>query len=151
MDKILHHSIKLKCDITSAFRYFVDKEKLQNWLAPSVEVDPVVGGKYELFWVPEEPEYDSTIGCTITAIDQEKLLAFEWKGPKQYSDFMNHADPLTHVTVAFYPVKTGEEPETEIHLVHTGWRDTPDWEEARQWFQKAWDFAFSELEKRING
>lgn len=151
MNKILHHSVRLKCDTHTAFQYFIDKVKLQSWLAPLVEVDTVVGGKYELFWAPEEPEYDSTIGCRITAIERDKLLAFEWKGPKQYSHFMNSADPLTHVTVAFFQINTGSETGTEIQLVHTGWRSTSEWEEARQWFQKAWDFAFSELEKRING
>jgi hypothetical protein len=39
---------------------------------------------------------------------------------------------------------------TEVHLLHTGWRDTAEWEEARQWFDKAWAMALSELQKYVN-
>ncbi|MCP4229514.1 MAG: SRPBCC domain-containing protein [bacterium] len=150
MNKILYHTVKLECDALTAFSYFIENEKLQSWLTARADVGPVVGGKYELFWVPEEAEYDSTIGCKITAIEPRKLLAFEWKGPRQFSGFMNDADPLTHVTVSFIPVGTADELITEIHLIHTGWRDTGEWEEARLWFEKAWSFAFDELKKRIN-
>jgi len=110
-------------------------------------VEPKAGGKYELFWNPDDRQYDSTIGCRITAIEPGKLLAFEWKGPKQYSDFMNAADPLTHVTVSFVPV---DPTTTEVHLVHSGWRSSAEWEEARQWFVNMWTWAFSELKKRVS-
>jgi len=133
----------------TAFSYFTENRKLQSWLVPLADVEPIVGGKYELFWVPEEPEYDSTIGCKITAIAPGKLLAFEWKGPRQFSEFMNAAGPLTNVVVSFIPTGTRNKPEAEVHLVHTGWRDTEEWEEARLWFEKAWNFAFTELARKI--
>ena len=149
MNKILYHTVKLKCDVLTAFSYFTVNEKLQSWLTVRADVEPVVGGKYELFWVPEEPEYDSTTGCKITVLETGKILAFEWKGPRQFSGFMNAADPLTHVVVSFIPTGTPNEPETVIRLVHTGWRDTEKWEEARLWFEKAWNFSFAELKRII--
>ena len=58
---------------------------------------------------------------------------------------MNTVRPLTHVTVAFIPL--GDEA-TDVHLLHTGWHDTPEWNDARQWFEQAWSSAFDTLVER---
>ena len=141
MNKINHKMLLLKTDPHSAFRFFTEKKLLQNWLTAIADVEPVVGGKYELFWDPENTEDNSTIGCKITAIERDKLIAFEWKSPKQFKQFANSADPLTHVVISFIPI----EDLTEIHLVHSGWRNTPEWEEARIWQERAWKVAFNNL------
>jgi ribulose bisphosphate carboxylase small subunit len=59
---------------------------------------------------------------------------------------MNERRPLTNAIVFF---ESGES-QTQVYLFHTGWGDTEEWEEARQWFDKAWTNAFSELEKYVN-
>jgi hypothetical protein len=38
-----------------------------------------------------------------------------------------------------------------VHLIHSGWRSTPEWEEARRWQDQAWDQAFERLEQLANG
>jgi uncharacterized protein YndB with AHSA1/START domain len=148
MDKIIYQTAKLPCDAVRAFEMFTVNAELEKWLVVKADVEARLGGKYEIFWNPDEPDFDSTIGCRITAFAPGRFLAFEWKGPKQYSDFMNECQPLTHVTVAFIPAEGGG---TEVHLVHTGWRDTPAWEEAREWFVRNWEGAFKALGKLVEG
>ncbi len=152
MDKILYHSIRLDCDPKQAFKMFTVNEYLESWLTMKAEVEPRIGGKYELFWNPQDRENDSTLGCKITAIEPNKLLSFEWRGPKQYKHFMNKTNPLTHVVVSFIPCNkiNNQSPCTEVHLVHSGWRSSTEWEEARLWFKKAWQNAFENLKKQIN-
>jgi uncharacterized protein YndB with AHSA1/START domain len=130
---------------------FTVSELVESWLAPSAEIEPHVGGKYELFWDLENRGPDSTVGCKVTAIEEDRFLSFEWKGPTQYSHFMNQADPLTHVVVFFVPQPESPVPSTEVHLVHSGWRASEEWGEARRWFDKAWQVAFEELEHKVNG
>jgi uncharacterized protein YndB with AHSA1/START domain len=151
MDKILYHTVQLNCDARQAFAMFTGNEQLQSWLTTVADVEPKVGGKYELFWNPEDRENDSTIGCKVTAIEPDKFLAFEWKGPRQYKHFMNEADPLTHVVVFFIPCnsETDTSPFTAIHLIHSGWGSSAEWDEARMWFERAWGEAFKELEKQV--
>ncbi len=151
MDKIIYQAVKLPCDAARAFEMFTVNGELEKWLTVKADVEPVVGGKYELFWNPDEPAFDSTVGCRITALEPGKLLAFEWKGPKQYADFMNECEPLTHVTVAFVPGEEEGKPRAEVHLVHTGWRGTAEWEEARRWFVKMWGACLAEIEKQFAG
>jgi uncharacterized protein YndB with AHSA1/START domain len=151
MNRIIHHSVLLRCDTYQAFEMFTANELLQSWLTTLAEVEPLVGGKYELFWDPVNKESNSTIGCKVTAIEPGKFLSFEWKGPEQFQHFMNNADPLTHVVVLFVPCVEGSTPCTEVHLIHSGWGSSADWEEARQWFEGAWSNAFAELRKQVNG
>ena len=150
MAGIIYHSIHLRCDVHRAFEMFTVNEEVQSWLAPSANIEPEEGGRYELFWDLENREHDSTTGCQVTAIEQDRFLSFEWKGPRQFEQFMNDADPLTHVVVFFFPCGEGSAGPAEVHLVHSGWRSSPEWEEARRWFERVWRVALEELERRID-
>lgn len=146
MNRILYHSTQLNCDVRQAFNMFTMNEHLQSWLAEIANVEAKLGGKYELFWNPDDKKNNSTIGCKITAFEKYKFLAFEWKGPKQFKHFMNIANPLTHVVVFFLPCdESVVKPCTEVHLIHSGWGDSAEWNEARTWFKKNWESAFDRL------
>lgn len=148
MENIILIKEELDCNINEAFKMFTKNELLENWLTVKAEVEPTVGGKYELFWEPENRENNSTIGCKVTRIENEKFISFNWKGPAQFKSFMNIADPLTHVIVFFS--QNGSEPDkTIVHLFHTGWRNDPEWKQARDYFEKAWLNALGELKEKI--
>lgn len=150
MSRILHHSVQLPCTRPEAFEMFTVSEKLATWLTDAAEVEPKQGGKYELFWDPSDRENNSTIGCKVTAVEPCKLLAFDWKGPVQFRDVMNNEGRLTHVAVFFTPADDAAPQPTEVHLIHSGWGDTAEWEEARQWFQRAWSGAFENLRRGMS-
>lgn len=145
MDKIIYYSISLGCSPHEAFEFFTVNKHLEKWLTEVADVKPKIGGKYELFWNPGDRENDSTIGCKILAITPSRFICFEWKGPKQFKHFMNNVRPLTNVVVFFIPNTEG----TDVHLLHTGWRDTAEWEEARQYFVRAWSTAFTALQNQV--
>lgn len=149
MNRIIVQSARLHCSTERAFAMFTQNEQIQGWLTAFSDVEPEVGGRYELFWDPDDPEHNSTLGCKITALTPETLLAFEWKGPSQFR-FMNEIEPLTHVTVFFTTCNEVLTPCTDIYLVHTGWLATEEWEEARINSARAWENAFAELETLIN-
>jgi uncharacterized protein YndB with AHSA1/START domain len=141
MDKVICVTTTLKCNAEKAFELFTMNEHVEKWLTLKANVEPEVGGKFELFWNLEDRENDSTIGCRILAFHPPALLSFEWKGPKQFKHFMNNVRPLTNVAVSIIP----KDEESVVHLLHTGWKDTQEWEKARQWFDTAWKNAFTRL------
>jgi uncharacterized protein YndB with AHSA1/START domain len=145
MDKIIHLSVFLHTPPDKAFDMFTNSHLLESWLTVLAEVEPVIGGKFELFWEPEDKANNSTLGCKITAIEKNKFLSFEWHSPKQFKHFANTSDPLTHVVVFFIPKASN----TEVHLIHSGWRSSSEWEEARIWQEKAWKLAFNTLVKHF--
>lgn len=145
--QVIHLSVELKCPAEEAFALFTDKERLEGWLTEEADVEPWVGGKYELFWDPTDRENNSTLGCRVTALAQGRLLAFDWKSPAQFKGFANAADPLTHVVVTFLPRPEG----SELQLVHSGWRSTPAWGEAKAWQERAWRGALEALGALLDG
>lgn len=151
MNRIINCKVKLNCSQRQAFELFTKNAYIQTWLAEIADVEPHVGGKYELFWDTDNRQINSTIGCKITVIEPDKLLCFEWKGPAEFASFINDADPLTHVSVFFSALCDGENT-TEVYLVHTGWRSDENWDKAREWFERVWENALAglkgEVEKR---
>lgn len=144
-DRIVTASALLPVSRDVAFEYFTKDELIESWLTTAANVEAVEGGRYELFWEPGDRENNSTIGCRVTAVAPGQFIAFQWRSPRQYKEFANRSDPLTHVVVLFVPEGAG----TRVHLVHSGWRSDPDWEEARQWQERAWAGAFRQLERVV--
>jgi len=145
IDKIIYLTTELDMFVSDVFKLFTENKHLEKWLTNEANVEAKLGGSYELFWNPQDKENDSTIGCKIVAYNTNKLSSFEWRGAKQFKHFMNTVRPLTNVSVFFRP--KGEQ--TEIHLIHTGWRNTPEWDEAFKWFEKAWTISFEVLKEYI--
>ena len=140
---LIHASAVLKCSPADAFRHFTDSALVVTWLADRAEVEPVIGGKYEIFWdSPPAPPNRGTSGCKISVLVADELLAFDWIGPSMFDDAMNVADPATHVVVTFVPLADGG---TKVHLVHSGWGHSPAWDKPRAWFDRAWNGALDAL------
>ncbi len=150
MNKIIHCKVRINCSQQQSFEMFTKNSNIQTWLANSADIELYVGGKYELFWDTDNKRINSTIDCKITALEMNKLLCFEWKGPEQYSHFMNIAEPLTHVSVLFIPDYENDNI-TEIHLIHTGWKSDENWDKARIWFESVWRNALDNLKHKVEG
>ena len=148
-DKIIVNTTILNCNGETAFSYFEKKELLTKWLASKAEVEMKVGGKYELFWSPNDPDLtnNSTLGCKVLAVDKPHFFNIEWRGNAEQKHFMNQVRPLTNVTILFCPLNSNK---TKITLIHTGWRQNNDWEDARKYFINAWAGAFKNLEAFVN-
>ena len=120
MENIIQLNVEIDCDINTAFDMFTQNRLLESWLTAKAEVEPKVGGKFELYWVPENREHDSTIGCKITGIEKPFCLSFDWKGPQKFESFMNFADPLTHVIAFFKRLKPPQIKQLFIYSIQAG-------------------------------
>lgn len=121
---------------------------LATWLCLRANVQPVVGGSYELFWNPDpsQPQSNSTVGCRVLSVDRPRLLQFTWRGSDEVADMMNAPDaPTTEIKVELFPTPTG----TRLELTHMGWGDGPDWERARAWFERAWCGALEGMQQLL--
>jgi uncharacterized protein YndB with AHSA1/START domain len=77
MSGIILQNARLHCPIERASALFTRNELLPTWLTRVADVEPVVDGRYELFWDLDDPTRNSTLGCKITALEADTLLAFE--------------------------------------------------------------------------
>ena len=123
---------------------WTENKKLENWLTVKANIEQKLNGLYELFWDPQNPNENSTLGCHITAFIPYKTLIFEWKGPVPYAGIMNIYPLPTWVVVSF---ESSSSNSAIIHFRHSGWQEGQKWEEARQWQKNAWLGALEELKK----
>ena len=88
MENIIKIKEEIECDISTAFKMFTTNKSLESWLTDEADVDPKLGGKYELFWDPNNKNINSTIGCKITGIEKDKFISFDWKGPVDFQEII---------------------------------------------------------------
>lgn len=134
----------------TVWKALVDPAQVGEWFAASANVVPELGGAYELFWLPDAPEHQSTIGCRITAIAPYRYLAFTWRGPDELSALMNEGDPPpppTHVTISLTATPAG----TDLRLRHVGFGESDDWPHAVAWHERAWRTCLNNLEALLAG
>ncbi len=123
---------------------WTDGSQLTKWLTEKANVRAELGGPYELFWEPDHPERNSTLGCKVTAVEANEHLAFTWRGPMPYAHLMNNGElPPTHVDVRL-DSRGGK---TIMRFEHLGWGTGKEWDEAKAWQEKAWRGAFEQLEE----
>ncbi len=132
--------------LDSAWKAWVDNTSLEQWLTAKASVDPKTGDFYELFWQPETPRENSTLGCVVLGIEDKRLLAFNWGGPVEHAEVMNTEPFPTWVNVTF---EARSDSETMIHFRHSGWGYSQQWLAARAWQERSWHMAFSQLKVLI--
>jgi uncharacterized protein YndB with AHSA1/START domain len=144
--RAIHMNRSLPLPAGKVWQALIDADQVGTWCAAAATVTAERGGSYELFWQPETPELNSTIGCRVTAVAPEHYLAFTWRGPDELSDVMNDGDPPpppTHVTISLRPADDGG---TELDLVHSGFGTTGRWAAAVAWHERAWTVCLDNLE-----
>lgn len=150
MTSLIEMNRHVQAPVKRIWDALVDPAQVGTWFAARANVVPERGGAYELFWQPDDPEHQSTIGCRITAIAAGRYLAFTWRGPDELSELMNEGDPPpppTHVTFTLTPDSEG----TDVRVRHVGFGESEDWSRAIAWHERAWSAVLGNLEAHLAG
>lgn len=139
----LEYKIRVQAPVEKVWYAWTDENTITEWFSPHANIDPRLGGSYELFFDPDNHEHQCTKGCRITRFEPHTHLSFSWRGPEELHNVMDPEKPQTHVHVTLKEVDA----ETEVILVHDGWGTGKEWEKARDWHHKAWTGVISSLEK----
>lgn len=134
--------VHIETSVEDVFAAWVNPDLLERWLTRKAVVEPSVGGAYELFWEPEHPERNSTVGCRITDLVPNSELSFNWKGPAEHAEVMGDA---TQVFVRLEAREGG----TLLRFTHAGWGSGARWEKARRWQAEAWKEAIENLKNML--
>jgi uncharacterized protein YndB with AHSA1/START domain len=130
-----------KRPVPVVYRAWLEPVLLSQWLSAWAEVEPRVGGAYELYWNPDDPDSNSTKGCRLFGLEPNRRLAFDWKGPDHLREVMNRGK-LTKVELRFDALETG----SRLDFLHFGFGEGPEWKCALDWQRDAWREAFGRLQ-----
>ncbi|MET3698464.1 uncharacterized protein YndB with AHSA1/START domain [Bacillus oleivorans] len=143
--KIIEKKVVIHSKIDLVWHAWTRSERVSQWFAGKAIVEPIVGGKYELYFEPGNEEGNCTKGCTIISLEPFTRLSFTWKGPDPLAELMNQDSQLTEVYVTLHEM--GEH--TEVTVKHGGWGEGPEWQKAREWHVMAWNQVLNSLKSAL--
>lgn len=127
----------IEAPVERVWQDWTTAQGLESFLAPKAIVDARPGGAYEVWFAPDAPEGQrgAENGIVIglqTADDGSRMINFTWAMPHYMPEIRPH---MTAVQIWFVPAGKNK---TRIRLFHTGFGDTEEWREGRDYFAKAW-------------
>ncbi len=118
-------------------------EGIKSFFAPDARVELKIGGRYELFFLPEGSPLGKRggEGCRILSYLPKEMLSFTWNAPPQFPDVR---EMRTHVIVQL--ADAGDK-QTKVTLTHIGWGEGDEWTQVYDYFDSAWGHILESLQK----
>lgn len=145
MERRIRHTISIAAPVSAVWGAWTTEEGATSFFAPDCKIELRVGGAYEMYFDPEGAEGErGGEGLTILAIQPERMLSFTWNAPPSLPEVRGQ---LTHVTLLFEALAEGQ---TKLSLSHDGWGMGGQWDQAFEYFTRAWgEIVLPRLKKRF--
>lgn len=143
------HRVDVDASPATLFRLWTTSDGVRTvFPGADANVEGRVGGAYTVCFAPHlDPTGDriGTRGCTVVALEADRLLRFEWRGrPDQ--PVMNERPFPTAVTITFTPLG---ESRTRLELRHAGFGHGEAWDAPLEYFRQAWRGVLDGLVERF--
>ena len=142
-ERRISKEVTVPAPVAEVWKAWTTSEGLVTFFAPEAYVEPRPEGAFHIHFNPYAPPGSKGADdMRVMAVQQEKLLSFTWNAPPHLPEARAQR---TFVTVRFEPAGTG----TLVRLHHSGWGDGGQWDQAHDYFDKAWGSVLESLRKRF--
>lgn len=132
-ERSINGTVIVNGDLDAVWDAWTSEEGVRSFFAPACNIELRVDGPYEILFDPTaEPGKRGGEGLRILAIQPKKMLSFTWNAPPEMPDARKQR---THVVIRLEP-QSGSQ--TKVSLVHDGWGDGGEWDQAFAYFTRAW-------------
>ena len=138
--------LHVESSIDIVWNAWMNNNIVSQWFAPAAIIEPCIGGKYELYFIPGNLKQMNTRGCKIIDLVERQKLTFTWKAPDSFAEIINVEDNLTIIEITLEEMETNL---TKINLLHSGFSNTEDWNKAFSWHDNAWTSVLSSLKSEL--
>lgn len=130
------------------WRAWTTSEGMTEWWVEEADIELKIGGKFELYMLPDQPDFKGNRGseeCTILAYAPERMLSATWNAPPTFPE---QRFEHTRITLLIDPV---DEDTTTVTLIHSGWPaagmddKASKWPQVFEYFERAWTFVFDRM------
>ena len=145
-DRVIRGKVVVDAGTDAVWEAWTTEAGLKSFFAPDCNLDLRVGGAFELlFDLDARPGQRGSEGTTLLAIQPKVILSFTWNAPPHLPNVREH---FTHVVVRF---RQASPVRTEVAVTHDGWGDGNEWDEAYDYFTRAWnDVVLPRLAYRLS-
>jgi uncharacterized protein YndB with AHSA1/START domain len=131
--RAIRGEVLLDAGIEAVWDAWTTPEGVTSFFSPACNIDLRVNGLYEILFDPDaEPGHRGAEGVRILAIQPKKMLAFTWNAPPHLPEARKQ---WTHVVIRFYELGADR---TRVTLFHDGWGEGGEWDQAFDYFTRAW-------------
>lgn len=135
LDRNIFIETVINAPVQDVWKVWTTKSGLESFLASECQIDLRVDGTLDIYFRPEAPAGQrGAEGLRILSVQPNKMFSFSWKNPPELPEIRNQQ---THVTLKFFPYGNSNK-KTKLVLIHDGWGDGELWDQAYQYFVKAW-------------
>jgi uncharacterized protein YndB with AHSA1/START domain len=143
-ERAIDKEVLVPAGVDAVWQAWTTNEGLTSFFAPEAVVEARVGGPFHIHMDPKgEPGQRGADDMRILAIQPKKMLSFDWNAPPSLPQARQQR---TFVIVRLQPV---DNKTTRVTLHHTGWGDGGEWEQAYQYFDRAWGQVLGGLKTRF--
>lgn len=133
MKRHISYQISIPAALSDVWGAWTTEGGAKTFFAPDCKIELQPGGAYEMYFNLDAPAGEKGgEGMIVLAVQSEKMLSFTWNAPPYLPAVRG---VMTHVVVYFE--KSGPE-ETLVSLNHDGWGEGGEWDQAFDYFTRAW-------------
>ena len=135
----MRESRKVECEATvpgpikAVWDAWTSEEGALTFFSPAARIVAEPNGPYEILFNPDAPDgTQGAEGMRVLAVQSPTFLSFTWNAPPHLPNVRGHR---THVEVRLTSI---DEAHTHVQLSHGGWGEGGQWDEAFDYFSRAW-------------
>lgn len=141
---MIRKAVILPASVDETWQAWTTTEGVTTFFAPEASVELAVGGDYEMYFDPKQPEgLRGSEGCKILSFVPGEMLSFTWNAPPSIPEVRGEH---TWVVLTFHAL---EPKKTQVSLIHLGWQVGEQWQKALQYFDRAWEVVLGRLHYRF--
>ena len=132
-ERVIVGVVVVNASLSQVWEAWTTGEGAETFFAPKCQIDPRPGGSYVMhFDLDAEPGKRGGEGMILMALQPEQMLSFTWNAPPHLPAVRGQ---MTHVIVRLEQIEGGK---TRVVLRHDGWGHGGEWDQAYDYFQRAW-------------
>jgi len=143
-EKTIYFEMLFNVSPEEIWRAWTTPEGIKSFFAPACNIDIRPDGDYEILFNPDAPDgKKGAEGVKVMAVQPNNFFSFTWNSPPHLPSVRNQK---THVVLLFHPEGAG----TRMRLHHDGWGAGGEWDDAYDYFVRAWgDIVLPRLKYRF--
>jgi uncharacterized protein YndB with AHSA1/START domain len=143
-ERTLDKEVLVPASAEAVWAAWTTREGIVGFFAPDAQIDARVGGAFHIHIDPlASPGNKGADDMRFMALQPPRMLSFDWNAPPSLPQARTQR---TFVIVRLEPVDVGH---TLVRLHHTGWGDGGQWDQAYNYFDRAWTTVLGNLKKRF--
>ncbi len=147
-ERILRKEATVTASLDELWHAWTTSEGIASFFSPESNIELRLGGPYELYMKmakPDENGLRGTQGCKVLSFIPREMLAFEWNFPPSVPE-LRASGVKTQVVIRFRELADGR---VKVGFAQLGWQEGADWAKGYEYFDQAWTYVFTQLEKRF--